>query len=175
MPRAVLAYLPSPASPRPARSCPQPRRKHHNPFSRYPNVQPKPRLGVKNYAPQNAPGLTPKTHANPPGITPVAEEAVVGCSVAAERAGASSSRIGGLAGDIESHLGPGFTKIESPTGNSIFRSADGTKQIRFDLKDFHGDPNGPHINLETWTPRNLYPGDTRMQQIENLHIYPKGP
>jgi Tuberculosis necrotizing toxin len=84
MPRAALAYLPSPASPRPARPCPQPRRKHYNPFSRYPSVQPKPRLGVKNYAPQNAPGLEPETHANPPGITPVAEDAVVGCSVAAE-------------------------------------------------------------------------------------------
>jgi hypothetical protein len=87
MPRAALAYLPSPASPRPARSCPQPRRKHHNPFSRYPSVQPKPRLGVKNYAPQNAPGLEPETRANPPEITPVAENAVVGCSVAAESAG----------------------------------------------------------------------------------------
>jgi hypothetical protein len=85
MPRAALAYLPSPASPRPARSCPQPRRKHHNPFSRYPNVQPKPRLGVKNYAPQNAPSFTLKTHANPPRITPVADKSVVGCSVAAER------------------------------------------------------------------------------------------
>ena len=94
---------------------------------------------------------------------------------AAESEVASSSKIAGLAGDLESHLGPGFTKIESPTGNSIFRSADGTKQIRFDLNDFHGDPNGPHINLETWAPKNLYPGDPRMQQIENLHIYPKGP
>lgn len=96
-------------------------------------------------------------------------------ATAAETAGASGSRVAGLASDLESYLGPGFTKIESPTGNSIFRSADGTRQIRFDLNDFHGDPNGPHINLETWTPRNLYPGDTRMQQIENLHLYPKGP
>jgi hypothetical protein len=48
-------------------------------------VQPKPRLGVKNYAPQNAPSFTLKTHANPPRITPVADKSVVGCSVAAER------------------------------------------------------------------------------------------
>jgi hypothetical protein len=85
MTRAALAYLPLPASQRPVESRPQPRRKHLSPFSRYPRVQPKPRQGVKNLWPQDAPGLTPKTHVNPPGITPVAEEAVVGCSVAAER------------------------------------------------------------------------------------------
>jgi hypothetical protein len=84
MTRSALAYLPRPASPRPADARPQPRRRHLNPFSRYPAVRPKPRLGVKNWTPQNAPGLCPKTHANAPGITPVAEEAVVGCSVAAE-------------------------------------------------------------------------------------------
>jgi hypothetical protein len=79
-------------------------------------VQPKPRLGVKNYAPQNAPGLTLKTHANAPGITPVAEDAVVGCSVAAESAGATlggSTRLDyaktffevnpGLKGDVVVH------------------------------------------------------------------------
>jgi hypothetical protein len=95
--------------------------------------------------------------------------------VAAERGVGSGGKISGLAGDIESHLGPGFTKIESPTGNPIFRSADGTKQIRFDLKDFHSDPKGPHINLETWVPRNKYPGDVKMRQTGNIHIYPEGP
>jgi hypothetical protein len=85
MTRAALAYLSISASQRPADARSQPRRRHLNPFSRYPAVRPKPRLGVKNWTPQNAPGLTPKTHANPPGITPVAEDAVVGCSVAAER------------------------------------------------------------------------------------------
>jgi DNase/tRNase domain of colicin-like bacteriocin len=89
MTRAALAYLPLPASPRPARSCPQPRRKHLNPFSRQPGVHGKPRQGVKNWTPQNAPGLSPKTHANPPRITPVADKSVVGCSVAAERVGAT--------------------------------------------------------------------------------------
>jgi hypothetical protein len=95
MSAAALKYLPIQALPRPADARPQPRRKHHNPtstrlstcFSRYPSVQTKPRQGVKNWTPQNAPGLSPKTHANPPGITLVAEQAVVGCSVAAERAG----------------------------------------------------------------------------------------
>ena len=86
MPRTALATLSLLASPRPAQSRPRIRRKHLSPFSRQPRLQPKPRLGVKNFAPQNAPGPSLKTHANPPGITPVAEEAVVGCSVAAERA-----------------------------------------------------------------------------------------
>lgn len=88
MTRVALAYLPLPASPRPARSCPQLRRKHLTPFSRQPRLQPKPRLGVKNLWPQYAPGLALETHANPPGIIPVAQEAVVGCSVATERGSA---------------------------------------------------------------------------------------
>ncbi len=47
-------------------------------------MQPKPRQGVKNYAPQYAPSPASKTHANPPGITPVADKPMVGFSVAAE-------------------------------------------------------------------------------------------
>jgi hypothetical protein len=94
MTRAALAYLPLTASQRPPQARPQPRRAYHNPFSRYPSVQPKPRQGVKNLWPQNAPGLCPKTHANPPGITPVTEDAVVGCSVAAESAGGTFDVVG---------------------------------------------------------------------------------
>ncbi|MGL6349330.1 MAG: EndoU domain-containing protein [Aeromonas sp.] len=88
---AALAYLPIPASPRPAESRPRTRQARHNPFSRYPRLHPKPRQGVKNRALRYAPGLTLKTHANPPGITPIAEEAVVGCSVAAESIGGPSN------------------------------------------------------------------------------------
>jgi hypothetical protein len=50
MTRVVLAHLPLPAKQRLARSCLQRRRKHHNPFSRYPRVQPKPRLGANGVA-----------------------------------------------------------------------------------------------------------------------------
>jgi RES domain-containing protein len=110
MTRVALAYLPRPASPRPARSCPQPRRKHLTPFSRHPVLRPKPRLGVKNLWPQYAPGLALETHANPPGITPVAEEAVVGCSVAAER-GVS------FEGSLYRAVGPGHDPLLIHPGN----------------------------------------------------------
>jgi hypothetical protein len=120
MTRAALAYLPIPASPRPADVRLQPRRKHHNPtstrlstcFSRHPRLQPKPRLGVKNWTPQNAPGLSLKTHVNPPGITPVAEDAVVGCSVAAERAYGPTFK--GLLSDIRA------ADFSTPKNGAVF-------------------------------------------------------
>lgn len=82
---AALAYLPLPASPRPAPSRPHTCHARYNPFSRQPRVQPKPHQGVKKLSAQNAPGQTLKTRANPTGITLVAAETMVGCSVAAER------------------------------------------------------------------------------------------
>ncbi len=71
---------------------------------------------------------------------------------------------------IESWLGSG---IRTTRGGSdlIIRNGDGTRQLRFDLNNSHGD--APHINVETFTPRNAYPGDTRMIQQDNIHIYPK--
>jgi RHS repeat-associated protein len=73
---------------------------------------------------------------------------------------------------IKDYLGEDATVSKPPGGSDlIVRSADGTKQIRFDLVNSHGD--APHINLEEWQPRNLYPGDKRMIQILNEHIYPK--
>jgi hypothetical protein len=61
-------------------------------------------------------------------------------------------------------LGPGKYDL-------MLRSADGTKQIRFDIEYSHDDK--PHVNVETWAVRNLYPNDKRMINIENLHIYPQ--
>jgi Restriction endonuclease fold toxin 7 len=118
MPRSALAYLPIPAPRRPVELRPEPRRKHLTPFSRYPRVQPKPRLGVKNYAPQNAPGSTPKTHANPPGITPVAEDAVVGCSVAAESATVRAVRLGAEGEQAVGLFGP-KVGIRIPGANNL--------------------------------------------------------
>ena len=43
--------------------------------------------------------------------------------------------------------------------------------MRFDLSNPHG--LDPHINIETFKPRNLYPGDQRMIQIENIHVFPR--
>ena len=73
---------------------------------------------------------------------------------------------------IEEYLGPGM-RIEKPSKGSdlILRSADGTKQIRFDISNQHG--LEPHVKIETWKPRNLFPSDKRMEIEENLHVYPK--
>ena len=70
-------------------------------------------------------------------------------------------------------LGPNFTPFRTGTGNIGFRSVDGLKQIRFDIADFHGDPRGPHINLDVFKPRNLFPGDREMIKVvnESKHIY----
>jgi hypothetical protein len=99
--------------------------------------------------------------------------------------GAKYSSIGGVAGEaegmsrsvteatrsIEEWLGPGSKTIESETSDLILQSADGTRQIRFDITDPHG--LEPHINIQTFTPRKLFPGDERMIEIGNIHIFPR--
>jgi hypothetical protein len=72
---------------------------------------------------------------------------------------------------IEDFLGFGYKKDYAPNGSVILKSADGTKQIRFDINDFHGDAGGPHINVEEFVPK--YPGSSRMNQVSNDHIYIK--
>jgi RHS repeat-associated protein len=70
---------------------------------------------------------------------------------------------------IEEWLGPGYKSFSSPTSDLALKSQDGTRMIRFDLTNPHG--LDPHVNIETWQPRNLYPGDTRMLRIDNLHLF----
>ena len=72
---------------------------------------------------------------------------------------------------IETWLGEGATARRPPVGGSdlILRSADGTRQIRFDISNPHG--LQPHINVETFRALNRYPGDTRMIQTGNQHIF----
>jgi hypothetical protein len=31
----------------------------------------------------------------------------------------------------------------------------------------------PHVNVETFAPRNLFPGDRKMIQTVNEHVFPK--
>ena len=68
-------------------------------------------------------------------------------------------------------LGKGAKPVESSGSDLMLRSADGTRTIRFDLVNSHGD--APHINIQTWMRRNLFPGDGRMIEKSNKHIYPK--
>jgi RHS repeat-associated protein len=60
-----------------------------------------------------------------------------------------------------------------PGGGSdlILKNTNGTRQVRFDIKNSHGD--APHINVETWSPKA--PGSARMIQDSNVHIYPTAP
>lgn len=76
------------------------------------------------------------------------------------------------ADDLLKWTGPGSTLEKVPGGSDlIIRSANGTKQIRFDISNPHG--LDPHINVETFKARNLYPGDRKMIQTGNDHIFPK--
>ena len=84
----------------------------------------------------------------------------------------AASNLDDAANAISDYLGPNATaEIPESGSDLILRSADGTKQIRFDLTNPHG--LDPHINVETFRPRNLFPGDKRMIQTSNEHIFPK--
>ena len=63
-------------------------------------------------------------------------------------------------------LGPNAQPVRSGS-DLMIRSADGTRTIRFDLINSHGDL--PHINVQTW--RNTVRGWT--ETTPNSHIYPK--
>jgi hypothetical protein len=84
---------------------------------------------------------------------------------------AGAPKIGKIADDVLDWIGPG-SKLEKPPGGSdlILRSSDGTRQIRFDLTNPHG--LQPHINVETFRPRDLFPGDKKMIQTLNDHVFP---
>lgn len=80
-------------------------------------------------------------------------------------------KIGKVADGILDWIGLKSTLSKPPGGSDlILRSADGTRQIRFDLTNPHG--LKPHVNVETFTPRNLFPGDRKMIQTANPHVFP---
>ena len=83
-----------------------------------------------------------------------------------------ASNLGKVSDDILEWVGPKSTMSKPPGGSDlILRSSDGTKQIRFDLTNPHG--LQPHVNVETFVPRNLFPGDRKMIQTVNEHVFPK--
>lgn len=69
----------------------------------------------------------------------------------------------------EDFLGPGYTKESSPSSDLMLRSADGLRQVRFDLVNSHG--MKPHINIEVFSP--IHSGSLRMKRDINVHAYPK--
>jgi RHS repeat-associated protein len=88
------------------------------------------------------------------------------------KAAETGGNVGKTADKVLEWLGPD-SKISKPPGGSdlVLRSADGTKQIRFDLTNPHG--LDPHVNVETFEPRNLFPGDRKMIQTGNDHVFLK--
>jgi hypothetical protein len=95
-----------------------------------------------------------------------------GAFASTERAAvATSQAVTRAAASVGEWLGSDVTIIRSPTSDLLLQSADGTRQLRFDLTDPHG--LDPHINVETFQPRNLYPGDQRMIQTDNIHVFPQ--
>lgn len=70
-------------------------------------------------------------------------------------------------------LGDGATiQRGSMSSDFTLRSANGTRQIRIDFSNPHG--LQPHINIETFSPRNAFPGDYRMNMTGNIHVFPGG-
>ena len=84
---------------------------------------------------------------------------------------ASGSKVGDAKSAIMEWLGNGAKPIEETGSDLMLRSADRTRTVRFDLVNSHGD--AAHINVQTWKPRNLYPGDSRMIELSNKHVYPR--
>ncbi|HEX2058445.1 MAG TPA: RHS repeat-associated core domain-containing protein [Actinomycetota bacterium] len=65
----------------------------------------------------------------------------------------------------EDWLGPGYREVEP----GVFRSADGTKQVRMKDGDIQGDhAGGPHMNFDTLTPKGSRPGRNKNK---TMHIY----
>ena len=85
----------------------------------------------------------------------------------------AEGKIAAAADAIEGWLGKGYERVESATSDLVLRSAkpiEGElRMVRFDLTNPHGLP--PHINVQTFRFRNLYPGDLRMIETMNLHIF----
>jgi hypothetical protein len=82
-----------------------------------------------------------------------------------------TSRLAATKQSILEWLGEDATVVQNSDSDLMLQSADKTRTIRFDLVNSHGE--APHINVETWRPRNLYPGDGRMIRLSNKHIYPQ--
>lgn len=87
--------------------------------------------------------------------------------------GKSGPNVESIVDKAKAFLGDDFLISKPQSGSDlIFRSKDGTKQIRFDVSDPHG--LDPHVNIETFKPKNRFPGDRKNFRIENKHAFPKG-
>ncbi|MEZ5345229.1 MAG: RHS repeat-associated core domain-containing protein [Pyrinomonadaceae bacterium] len=75
-----------------------------------------------------------------------------------------------LAEGIKEWLGKG-ARVDRKSGSDLkLVSENNERAIRFDLVKSHGDK--PHVNVELWKKRNRCPGDKRMTNVRNDHVYP---
>ncbi|MDP3092209.1 MAG: SpvB/TcaC N-terminal domain-containing protein [Nitrospira sp.] len=105
---------------------------------------------------------------------PVADAAkLAGKGLFALGTAASGSKIDDFVGLLHRFLGNEFraTKPPQPGSDLILESLDKSRQVRFDITNPHG--LSPHVNIQTFEPRNLYPGDRRMVEGLNLHVEPR--
>jgi hypothetical protein len=111
-----------------------------------------------------APSLLPAT-VTTLGLTEATTAATTVGTVAAANPEKTAQLSQGAAKVID-WLQPNWTPVKSGS-DLMLRSADGTRTIRFDLINSHGDK--PHINVQTW--EKLIRG--WVETTPNSHIYPK--
>lgn len=78
----------------------------------------------------------------------------------------SETRVSQATELISDWLGEGAKPVLDTESDLMLRSADGTRSIRFDLINSHGEV--PHVNVQTW--ESTYPGSPRMTNTFNRHI-----
>jgi hypothetical protein len=74
----------------------------------------------------------------------VKPKVVASAPMMSESSGVSSLETLNL--ELQSYLGTGYRTITNKSGDKVFLSKDGTKRVRFDVKNPHGDR--PHMHIE---------------------------
>lgn len=73
-----------------------------------------------------------------------------------------SNNVRNAAEHAKSWLGKNYKSIENKAGDNIFMSEDGTRKIRFDINNSHGDK--PHFHLEIFN-------NVKWQDALNTHRF----
>ena len=77
----------------------------------------------------------------------------------------SSSKVMDAANVVKDWLGENYKSIENKSGDNIFMSEDGTRKIRFDITNSHGDQ--PHFHLE------IFKNGKWRDALDTHRFYPK--
>jgi RHS repeat-associated protein len=77
----------------------------------------------------------------------------------------SDSKVMDAANNVKDWLGENYKVIENKSGDNIFMSEDGTRKIRFDITNSHGDQ--PHFHLE------IFKNGKWRDALDTHRFYPK--